>query len=134
MVGRYLASGSSTVDDHSLREKPVQAQRIYAAIVTATCAFGVGAVIASESRSRTGPSSNACSTATDDAFKAEADLRTVVERLGYRVNRIRTDAACYEVLAVDRNGRSFEIKFKGADLRMVSRHESKGERLTVARP
>jgi len=109
------------------------ARRIVAAIIVTTFAIGVGAATASESLSRTESRSGACTTTPTDAFLPETDLRAVVERLGYQVARISTDAACYEVLATDRNGRHFEIKFKGADLRMVSRYEVKGERQSVAR-
>ena len=112
----------------------MQVRRIFATIVAITSTLGVGAVIASEALSRTELSSRACSTAADDAFKSEANRRTIVAQRGDRVNRIRTDAACAEVLAVDRNGRSSETKFKGADLRMVGCHEGEGERSAVARP
>ncbi len=109
----------------------MQVRRILATTVAITRACGVGAVIASESQSRTELSSRACSTAADDAFKPEANRRTIVAQRGYRLNRIRTDAACAEVLAVDRNGRNSETQFKGADLRMVGCHEV--ERSAVAR-
>jgi hypothetical protein len=111
----------------------MQARRIVAAIFATTFAIGVGAATASESLSRQELGSTACTTTPAGAFRPEADLRAIVERLGYQVIRISTDAACYEVLAMDSNDRIFEIKFKGADLRMISRHEIKGERRSVAR-
>jgi hypothetical protein len=111
----------------------MQARRIVAVLITTTFAIGVGAATASESLSRQELGSTACATTPAGAFMPEADLRAIVERLGYQVTRISTDSACYEVLATDRNGRSLEIKFKGADLRMISRHEIKGERQSVAR-
>jgi hypothetical protein len=36
--------------------------------------------------------------------------------------RVTTDAGCYAVLASDRHGTPFDVRFRGADLRMVSRH------------
>ena len=111
----------------------MQARRIVAVVLAATFATGVGAATASESLSREEMSSPACTATPAGAFMPAADLRAIVERLGYQVTRISTDAACYEVLATDRNGRNFEIRFKGADLKMVSRYAIKGERQSVAR-
>jgi hypothetical protein len=110
----------------------MQARRIVVAAIATTFAIGVGATTASESLSGTELSATACMTTPAGAFMPEADLRAIVERLGYQVTRISTDSACYEVLATDRNGRAFEIRFKGADLRMISRYETRGERQSVA--
>lgn len=111
----------------------MQARRIVTVVLATTFAIGVGAATASESLSRQELRRTACTATPAGAFMPEADLRAIVERLGYQVTRINADAACYEVLAIDRNGRNFEIKFKGADLRMISRYEIKGERQSVAR-
>ena len=110
----------------------MQARRIVAAVIATPFAIGVGAATASESLSRAELRSTACTTTPAGAFMPEADVRAIVERLGYQVTGISTDAACYEVLATDRNGRSLEIKFKGADLRMISRYETRGERHSLA--
>ncbi|HQR55555.1 MAG TPA: PepSY domain-containing protein [Burkholderiaceae bacterium] len=107
--------------------------RIVAVILGVTFAAGAGAAAASESLSRDELRSHGCTATPAGAFMPESDLRAIVERLGYQVIRIGTDAACFEVLATDRNGRNFEIKFKGTDLKMISRYEVKGELQSVAR-
>ena len=64
-----------------------------------------------------------CAEASRDPFRPEAHLRSVVENfLRYRVARVGVDGGCYAVLAVDRNGTPFEVKFRGNDLKMVSRY------------
>jgi len=61
-----------------------------------------------------------------DPFRPEAHLRSVVENfLRYRVARVGIDGGCYAVLAVDRNGTPFEVRFRGSDLKMVSRYVAK---------
>ena len=104
-----------------------------ASAVVISLALG-GIASASESLPRPASRTSDCSDAPRDAFKPEADLQAIVERLGYRVNRIGIDDACYEVIAADRNGRLYKVRFTGADLRMISRHEVKGERASEGRP
>ena len=82
----------------------MQARRIVAVLIATAFAIGVGAATASESLSQTELRSTACATTPAGAFMPEADLRAIVERLGYQVTRISTDYACYEVSATDRNG------------------------------
>lgn len=64
-----------------------------------------------------------CAEAPRDQFRPESHLRSVVENfLRYRITRVGVDGGCYAVLASDRNGTPFEVKFRGSDLRMVSRY------------
>jgi len=64
-----------------------------------------------------------CAEAARDPFRPEAHLRSVVENfLRYRVARVGIDGGCYAVLAFDRNGTPFEVRFRGNDLKMVSRY------------
>jgi len=64
-----------------------------------------------------------CAEASRDPFRPEAHLRSVVENfLRYRVARVGIDGGCYAVLAFDHNGTPFEVKFRGNDLKMVSRY------------
>ena len=64
-----------------------------------------------------------CSEAPRDQFRPESHVRSVVENfLRYRIARVSVDGGCYSVLASDRNGTPFEVKFRGNDLKMVSRH------------
>ena len=61
-------------------------------------------------------------------FKPESQVRGVVENfLRYRVTRVGIDGGCYEVLASDSSGTAYSVRFRGADLRMVSRHVVKDE-------
>ena len=67
-----------------------------------------------------------CAEASRDPVRPEAHLRSVVESfLRYRVARVGVDGGCYAVLAVDRNGTPFEVRFRGSDLKMVSRYVAK---------
>ena len=71
-----------------------------------------------------------CAEASRDPFRPEAHLRSIVENfLRYRVARVGIDGGCYAVLAFDRNGTPFEVKFRGSDLKMVSRYVVKDEPL-----
>lgn len=64
-----------------------------------------------------------CAEVPGDQFRPEAQLRGVVENfLRYRISRVGVDGGCYAVLASDRNGTPFEVRFRGDDLRMVSRY------------
>lgn len=64
-----------------------------------------------------------CAAAPREQFKSEAELRSAVENfLRYRVTRVSIDGGCYSVVALDRSGNVFEVKFRGDDLRMVSRY------------
>lgn len=64
-----------------------------------------------------------CAEAPRDQFRPESHLRRVVEDfLRYRITRVSVDGGCYAVLASDRNGTPFEVRFRGDDLRMVSRY------------
>lgn len=94
----------------------------------AALALVLGAASASELHSQATPDSKPCSSGSQSSFRPEADLRAVLDRLGYQANRISTDDACYEVDATDRSGKRYEVKFKGDDLKMVSRYEVRGER------
>jgi hypothetical protein len=64
-----------------------------------------------------------CAEASRDPFRPEAQLRHVVENfLRYRVAHVGIDGGCYAVLAFDRHGTPFEVRFRGNDLKMVSRY------------
>lgn len=75
-----------------------------------------------------------CAETPRDQFRSEAQLRGVVENIfRYRIARIAVDGGCYSVLASDRNGTPYEVRFRGSDLKMVSRTVAKEARVnTVA--
>jgi hypothetical protein len=80
-------------------------------------------------------SSDICASAPRDQFRPESQVRGVVENfLRYRVTRVGTDGGCYAVLASDRNGTPFEVKFRGSDLKMVSRYVVKDAPLDARSP
>lgn len=102
--------------------------KLSAGLFAAHVALGTGPAAAAESASNEPSTSGACAVVPRDQFRSETELRAQVEKLNYQVVRVRVDAGCYEVLAADRNGKPYEVKFRGADLRMVSRYEVKGTR------
>lgn len=63
-----------------------------------------------------------CASAARGPFRPAAELTAIVEQLGYRPEQVGTDAGCYAVRASDRRGRQFDLRFEGANLRMVSRY------------
>lgn len=68
-----------------------------------------------------------CARAPRDQWKPVAEARAAVEKLGYKVDRIKIDDGCYEVKATDKSGTRFEIKLDPTDLSMVSRYREKYE-------
>jgi len=46
--------------------------------------------------------------------------------------RFGSDAGCYRVLADDRRGRRYDMRFEGASLRMVSRYAARAESDVIA--
>ena len=102
--------------------------KLAAALIAAHVALDTGLAAAAEPMSNGPSTSSACAVDSRDQFRSETELRAQVEKLSYQVVHVRVDAGCYEVLAADRNGKPYEVKFRGADLRMVSRYEVKGTR------
>ena len=102
--------------------------KLAAALIATHVALGTGLAAAAEPTASETSTSGACAVVPLDQLKSETELRAQVEKLRYQVVRVRVDAGCYEVLAADRHGKPYEVKFRGADLRMVSRYEVKGTR------
>jgi hypothetical protein len=71
----------------------------------------------------------ACIEAPQSPFRPESEVCSLVESfLRYRVSQVATDAGCYAVLASDRHGTPYEVRFRGTDLKMISRHVVKEAR------
>jgi Peptidase propeptide and YPEB domain len=104
------------------------------AIATAGFALALAAGLASATEPSTAPAPRAdrCAPVPSEQFRSEADLAEVVERFGYRAVRVDTERGCYAVVAVDRQGKRYDIRFQGASLRMVSRYAAKPEAEVVA--
>jgi hypothetical protein len=113
------------VDGRTHKERFMPIRHIAASVTALALALSASA---SELHPQSTTHSNSCVGASQGSFRPEADLRAVLERLGYQVNRIKTEDACYEVHATDRSGKRYEVKFKGDDLKMVSRYEVRSER------
>ncbi len=71
--------------------------------------------------------SQVCTTAPREQWKPDSEARRATEALGYAVASVKADDGCYEVKAVDKSGKRFEIKFEPTEMRMVSRYRSKGD-------
>ena len=95
-----------------------------------TLAAGAGA--ASEPPAVAAARAERCAPATRAQFRPQAEMAAVVEGFGYRVVRVGSDAGCYAVLASDRGGRRYDMRFEGASLRMVSRYAARAESDVVA--
>jgi hypothetical protein len=105
----------------------MQIRPLAAKAITVALLSNAGLAAATESLAALPPAPQGCTAQASQQFMPEADVLGIVERLGYRASRIRTEAGCYSVLAVDHAGKPFEIKFKGADLRMVSRYKVRSD-------
>lgn len=80
-----------------------------------------GLVAATEHHGTAATISDVCGARPGQPFRSMAELRSIMESLGYRVIRISTDAGCYSLRLVNRGGKPFDVQFPGADLRSVSR-------------
>jgi len=103
-----------------------------AAAVGLVLAAATGLAWASEPSVSPTVGANRCVSALREPFQSEADLAAAVGRLGYQIERVGTDAGCYAVLAVDRRGKQFDMRFEGASLMIVSRYFARPEAGLVA--
>lgn len=119
------------LDDHFAKER---AMHRFATLATAGLALALVAGLAHASEPPAGTSAriDRCAPVSGGQFRSEADLTAVVERFGYQALRVSTDAGCYAVLGVDRRGKRFDMRFEGANLRMVSRYIERTEPDVVA--
>lgn len=104
------------------------------AAATAGFALSLAAGLASATQPAATPGLRAdrCAPLPREQFLAETYLRAEVEKFGYRVARVAIDGGCYAVVAVDRLGKRYDIRFQGANLWMVSRYAAKPEAEVVA--
>jgi len=93
-----------------------------AAAVGLVLAAATGLAWASEPSVSPTVGADRCASALREPFQPEADLAAAVGRLGDQIERVGTDAGCYAVLAVVRQGTQFDMRFEGASLKMVSRY------------
>jgi hypothetical protein len=134
MSAGTLRAVSPMVGGRPNEDCPMNRYARSAAAIALTVAAGVAGVAgASEGPSGNGLRADRCAAAPREHFRPAADLRAAVEGFGYQVLRVDTDAGCYAVLAADQRGRSYDMRFEGASLRMVSRYVAKPESSVVAR-
>lgn len=103
-------------------------------IVAAGLALSLTSGLASATETVAAPAIRAdrCAPVPREQFLTETYLRAEVEKFGYRVARVAIEGSCYAVVAVDRLGKRYDIKFQGANLRMVSRYAARPEAEVVA--
>lgn len=104
------------------------------AAATAGFALSLAAGLASATEPSAAPAvrPDRCAPLPREQFLAETYLRAEVEKFGYRVARVDIDRGCYAVVAVDRLGKRYDIRFQGANLWMVSRYAARPEAEIVA--
>jgi hypothetical protein len=117
--------GGRSNEDHAMH-------RIAIAAAGFALSLAAGLAAASEPPAAPAARPDRCESAPREPFRPEADLAAVVERLGYRVERVGTEAGCYGVRAVDRRGKRVDMRFEGATLRMVSRYSAPTESEVIA--
>jgi Peptidase propeptide and YPEB domain len=125
-----VRSGSSIADGQFNEDRVMHRIAIAAAGTALTLVAGLAS--ASEVPAGAVARADRCAPVPSEQFRSEADLAEVVERFGYRVVRVDTERGCYAVVAVDRQGKRYDIRFQGASLRMVSRYAAKPEAEVVA--
>jgi hypothetical protein len=106
----------------------------FAAIATfgLTLTVAAGVASASDTAATTTTRADRCAPAPREQFRSEADLKATVEGFGYQVVRVGTDAGCYAVVAADRRGKRYDMRFEGRNLRMVSRYFARNDADVVA--
>lgn len=65
-----------------------------------------------------------CSTAPAAQFKPEATLEAQLKAEGLTVRKIKTENGCYEVYAVDKNGKTVNLAFNAETLEKVDNAEA----------
>jgi hypothetical protein len=108
------------VGDRSNEERAMSRPSLAFAGLALTLASGVAA--ATEPSVSPAVRVDRCASVPREQFRPEAELAAVVERFGYKIVRVSTDAGCYAVLGADRSGTRFDMRFEGTNLRMVSRY------------
>ena len=105
----------------------MKTHHLVAAVIAAALAFNASARAAEPVAERLAVATpTACIEAPHSTFLPESEVRSLVESsLRYRVSRVATDAGCYAVLASDRHGTPYYVRFRGTDLKMISRHVAK---------
>lgn len=60
-----------------------------------------------------------CDSGPAEGWKSKAELQHVLEERGWQVRRIKEDGGCYEVYAIDENGKKVEAYFHPVSLEAV---------------
>jgi hypothetical protein len=60
-----------------------------------------------------------CDSGPTSGWRPEAELRQKISALGWKIRRIKEDGGCYEVYAIDQNGKRIEVYFHPLTLNVV---------------
>ena len=60
-----------------------------------------------------------CDSGPKTGWKSEADLEKILVSQGWKINRIKEDGGCYEVYAIDMNGKKISAYFHPLTLDVV---------------
>ena len=66
----------------------------------------------------------ACSTSPAAKFQPQATLEAQLKKEGMTVRRVKTEKGCYEVYAVDKNGKKVNQAYNAETLEMVANPEA----------
>jgi hypothetical protein len=60
-----------------------------------------------------------CTEEPKDKWMSEAEFKTKVEGLGYKIRKFKQPGTCYEIYGTDKNGKNVEIYFNPVDASIV---------------
>ena len=72
----------------------------------------------------TAPAAVACSKATPDKFKPQADLIALLKTQGLTVSKIKVENGCYETYAKDASGKKANAAYNAETLEMLNNPEA----------
>lgn len=60
-----------------------------------------------------------CTDQPKDKWMKEADFKTKIEGLGYKINKFKQPGSCYEIYGLNKEGKKVEIYFNPVDASIV---------------
>ena len=95
----------------------------YLLAIAAIAALATGPAFAAGSTTAAAPAVT-CSTADASAFKPQADLEALLAKAGLTVKQIKVEKGCYEVYAVDKDGKKLNTAYNAETLEQVANAEA----------
>lgn len=68
--------------------------------------------------------SNMCSTAPSSKWQPKANLESMLKSEGYTIRQIKVENGCYEVYAMDKNGKRANMAFNAETLKKLENAEA----------